>query len=141
MAPLGVAEDTLGSIRVPAAMCGIAGFRPTTFRYSPRGIAPLTSVFDTAGPHARTVVDLALFDSAITGDFNPLPLGSLNGVRLGISRTHYYAGLDSEVERVTDEALKRLRDAGAVLVEVDVPDLPKLWAAATFPIIGHEPYR
>jgi Asp-tRNA(Asn)/Glu-tRNA(Gln) amidotransferase A subunit family amidase len=138
MAPLGVAEDTLGSIRVPAAMCGIAGFRPTTFRYSPLGIAPLTSVFDTAGPHARKVVDLALFDSAITGDFNPLPLGSLSGVRLGIPRAHYYAGLDSEVERVTDEALKRLRDAGAVLVEVDVPDLPKLWAAVTFPIIGHE---
>lgn len=138
MAPLGVAEDTLGSIRVPAAMCGIAGFRPTTFRYSPHGIAPLTSVFDTAGPHARTVADLALFDSAITGDFNPLPLGSLKGVRLGISRSHYYADLDPEVERVAQEALRRLRDAGAVLVEADVPDLPKLWSAATFPIIAHQ---
>jgi indoleacetamide hydrolase len=138
MAPLGVAADTLGSIRVPAAMCGIAGFRPTTFRYSPRGIAPLTSVFDTAGPHARTVADLALFDSAITGDFNPLRVGSLNGVRLGISRAHYYADLDPEVERVTDEAVRRLRDAGAVLVEADVPDLPKLWDVVTFPIIGRE---
>jgi Asp-tRNA(Asn)/Glu-tRNA(Gln) amidotransferase A subunit family amidase len=137
MAPLGVAEDTLGSIRVPAAMCGIAGFRPSTFRYSPRGIVPL-SEFDTAGPHARTVSDLALFDSAITGDLSPLRAGSLKGVRLGISRTHYYADLDPEVEGVAGAALKRLSDAGAVLVEADVPDLPKLWDAVAFPIILHE---
>jgi mandelamide amidase len=138
MAPLGVAEDTLGSIRVPASMCGIAGFRPTTFRYSPRGIVPLTSVFDTAGPHARAVTDLALFDSAITSDFNPLRTGSLKGVRLGVSRTHYYTDLDPEVERVANDALKRLSNAGAVLVEADVPDLATLWDAVSFPIILHE---
>lgn len=138
MAPLGVAEDTLGSIRVPASMCGIAGLRPSTFRYSPRGITPLTSVFDTAGPHARTVADLALFDSAVTGDFNPLLTGSLKGVRIGVSRAHYYAGLDPEVERVSADALRRLREAGTVLVEADVPDLPKLWDAVNFPIILHE---
>src|SRR2546428_8360694 len=45
------------SIRVPAAMCAIAGFRPTTFRYSPRGVMPLTSVFDTIGPHARRIAE------------------------------------------------------------------------------------
>src|SRR5437867_2443802 len=111
MAPLGVAEDTCGSIRVPAAMCGIAGFRPTTFRYSPRGVMPLTSVFDTIGPHARTVADLALFDSVITGDFNPLRPVVPSGVRLGISRAHYFAGLDSEVARVVDETLRKLGDA------------------------------
>jgi mandelamide amidase len=138
MAPLGVAEDTCGSIRVPAALCGIAGFRPTTFRYSPSGIVPLTSMFDTGGPHARTVADLALFDSAITGDLNPLRAVSLKGVRLGISRAHYYADLDPEVERVTNEALKRLTDAGVVLVEADVPDLTKLVDAANFPIIWHQ---
>ena len=152
MAPLGVAEDTLGSIRVPASMCGIAGLRPTTFRYSPRGIVPLTSVFDTAGPLARTVSDLALFDSAITGDFNPLRMAPLKGVRLGVPRTHYYADLDPEVERVTKEALSKLSDAGVVLVEADVPDLPKLecfgstsgkwcrplWYVVTGPFVAYE---
>ena len=64
MAPLGVAEDTCGSIRVPAALCGIAGFRPTTLRYPSRGVMPLTPLFDTLGPHARTVADIVLFDSA-----------------------------------------------------------------------------
>jgi mandelamide amidase len=138
MAPLGVAEDTCGSIRVPAAMCGIAGFRPTTFRYSPRGVMPLTSVYDTVGPHARSVADLALFDSVITGDGSRLRPTSLRGVRLGISRAHYFAGLDPEVERVSSEALKKLKDAGATLVEVDLPDLTKLVDAANFPIIQNE---
>ncbi|HEY2946424.1 MAG TPA: indoleacetamide hydrolase [Vicinamibacteria bacterium] len=138
MAPLGVAEDTCGSIRVPAALCGIAGFRPTTFRYSPRGVMPLTSVFDTIGPHARTVADLALFDSVITGDLNPLRPVVARGVRLGISRAHYFAGLDSEVARVVDETLRKLGDAGVRFVEVDVPDLSKLVDAANQPIIQHE---
>ena len=138
MAPLGVAEDTCGSIRVPAAMSGILGFRPTTFRYTPRGVMPLTSVYDTVGPHARTVTDLALFDSVITGDVNPLRSVSLKGARLGISRAHYFTDLDPEVERVTDAALKKLREAGAVLVEADVPDLTRLVDAANFPIIQNE---
>jgi indoleacetamide hydrolase len=95
-------------------------------------------VYDTAGPHARTVSDLALFDSVVTSDFSPLQAVSLNGVRLGISRTHYYRDLDPEVDRVTTEALKRLADAGAVLIERDVPDLTKLVDAANFPIIQNE---
>ncbi|PYQ17993.1 MAG: hypothetical protein DMF81_26285, partial [Acidobacteria bacterium] len=119
MAPLGVAEDTCGSIRVPAALCGVAGFRPTTSRYSPRGVMPLTSVFDTVGPHARTVDDLALFDSVITGDFNALRPISPSGLRLGISRAHYFTGLDPEAGRVAGEALARLREAGVTLVEAD----------------------
>ena len=99
---------------------------------------PLTSVYDTIGPHARSVADLALFDSVITGDFSPLWAMSLKGVRLGISRAHYFTGLDPEVERVTNEALRKLVDAGAVLVEADVPDLTKLVDAANFPIIQNE---
>jgi len=138
MAPLGVAEDTAGSIRVPAAMCAIAGFRPTTFRYSPRGVMPLTSVFDTIGPHARTVGDLALFDSVVTSDGSPLRPVALRGVRLGVSRLHYFADLDPEVARVAEEALKKLRDAGVVLVEADVPDVARLVTAANSPIILHE---
>jgi mandelamide amidase len=138
MAPLGVAEDTCGSIRVPAALCGIAGFRPTTFRYSPRGVMPLASTFDTIGPHACTVDDLALFDSVVTGDFHPVPSPSARGVRLGVPRTHYFAGLDGEVARVAGEALAALAGAGVTLVEADVPDVSRLVADANFPIIFHD---
>jgi indoleacetamide hydrolase len=138
LAPLGVAEDTCGSIRVPAALCGVAGYRPTTFRYSPRGVMPLTPTYDTIGPLARTVADLVLFDSVVTGDFNPLPPLPRGGIRLALSRSHYFAGLDPEVARVTDEALKRLREAGVSFAEADVPDLSRLVEAANFPIIYHD---
>src|SRR5580698_1800672 len=82
MAPLGVAEDTEGSIRVPAAMCGISGFRPSTGRYSTRACVPISPLFDQVGPHARNVADLALFDSVAASDGSPLQAPSLQGLRL-----------------------------------------------------------
>jgi mandelamide amidase len=67
MAPLAIAEDTLGSIRVPASMCGLAGLRPSFGRYPDDGIMPLTvNKFDQVGPLARSVADLLLFDSVVT---------------------------------------------------------------------------
>ena len=138
MAPLGVAEDTCGSIRVPAALCGIAGFRPTTGRYSPYGVMPLAPLFDTLGAQARTAGDLALFDSVVTGEGSAQPTVLPRTVRLAIVRAHYFAGLDPEVERVTGEALSRLRDAGVTILEADLPDVTRLVEAANFPIIFHD---
>jgi mandelamide amidase len=138
MAPLGVAEDTCGSVRVPAALCGIAGLRPTTGRYSARGVMPLAPLFDTIGPHARTVADLALFDSVVTGDFRPVARPQSRGLRLAVSRAHYFEGLDPEVARVTGEALRMLGDGGFAFVEADVPDLTRLVDAAAFVIIFHD---
>ena len=86
LAPLGIAEDTEGSIRVPAAFCGIAGFRPTTGRYSTQGCVPISPLFDQVGPHARNVADLALFDSVLTGDWRKLEGPALTGLRLGVVR-------------------------------------------------------
>src|ERR1700680_2015597 len=102
MAPLGVAEDTEGSIRVPAAMCGIAGFRPTTTRYPSTGVVPISTLFDQVGPHARSVDDLALFDSVVTGDWNALRAAELKGVKLGVGRKYWYSGLEAEVERIAN---------------------------------------
>ncbi len=138
MAPLGVAEDTQGSIRVPAALCGICGFRPTTGRYSTAGAAPITPVFDQIGPHARSVDDLALFDAVLTGDTRPLPLAALAGVRLGLARRQYLDGVDPEVAAVTAAVLARLRDAGVVLVEVDLPEVPELVGRITGPLQLHD---
>lgn len=123
MAPLGIAEDTQGSIRVPAAMCGIYGFRPTTHRYPNEGVIPITPLFDQVGPHARNVADIALFDHVITGEPRVDGRGSLTRVRFGVPRAFFFHSLDAEVERITEEALRKLDDAGATLVEADVPDL------------------
>ena len=125
MAPLGIAEDTQGSIRVPAALCGICGFRPTTGRYPTAGTAPITPLFDQIGPHARAVADLALFDAVMTGDARPIVPAALKGLRLGIARDYYFAGIDPEVARVIEAAMARLRDAGVVLVEAPTPALSK----------------
>jgi len=134
MAPLAIAEDTLGSIRIPSTMCGICGLRPTYGRYPDDGIMPLTtSGFDQVGPLARTVEDLALFDSVVSGDGSPLPVVDLRGVRIGVA-DFFFANLDSEVERVAQEALDRLRDAGAIIVRAEVPDDVKAAAGAAFTI-------
>jgi len=129
MAPLAVAEDTLGSIRVPATMCGLAGLRPSFGRYPGDGIMPLTDAkFDQAGPLARSVGDLALFDAAVTGDRAPLTATPLKGVRIGIAPASLLSGLDPEVERVTTEAFHRLRAAGVTWVEAELRDAFKRYS-------------
>ncbi len=138
MAPVAMGTDTGGSVRIPAALCGVAGFRPTTGRYSQEGIVPISNTRDTAGPLARSVEDLALFDSVIAGAPGDLPDVSLEGARIGVPRAHFYDDLDPETERVANEALAALAAAGAVLIDADMPDIPKLDEAAGFPIALYE---
>lgn len=138
IAPLGIAEDTQGSIRVPAALCGIAGFRPTTGRYPSQGCAPITPLFDQVGPHARCVSDLVLFDAAITGEPAVLDPRPLAGVRLGLVRGYHFAGIDAGVATVIEAALVKLEAAGAVLVEADFPGLGELIGAITMIVQIHD---
>ncbi len=138
MAPLGVAEDTEGSIRVPAALCGLAGFRPTTGRYSTHGAVPISSLFDQAGPHARNVADLVLFDAVASADPRPLSAATVKGVRLAIARGYFFGGLDPEVERVTEAAIAKLRAAGAVVVEADLPGLAEFVDLITDQVQNHD---
>lgn len=138
VAPLGVAEDTQGSIRVPAALCGIAGFRPTTGRYPTSGVVPITPLFDQVGPHARSVADLVLFDTVVADRVEPLPSVALSGLRLGVDRAWFFEGLDPEVERITAAALDRLRAAGVELVEAPVPDLARLVSLTTAQVQLHD---
>ena len=138
MAPLGVAEDTEGSIRVPAALCGLAGFRPTTGRYSTLGAVPISPLFDQVGPIARTVADLVLFDTVASGDFSPRRPVSLDGVKLAVARGYFFADLAPEVERLTESALAKLRAAGAKLVEAEVPELAALIDLITNQVQFHD---
>ena len=138
LAPLGVAADTEGSIRVPAALCGIAGFRPTTGRYPSTGTAPISALFDQVGPHARVVADLALFDAVASGDHRPLAATPLAGVRLAVARGYYFDRLDPEVERIASAALRALAAAGVELVEAEVPDLAALVKLITAQVQNHD---
>ncbi len=123
--PAGLGTDTLGSVRIPAAFCGLAALRPSigpNREYSLDGVVPLRLSMDTIGPVARTVSDVALLHSAITGKPIAAPT-SIRGVRLGIPEQFYWQDIDPEVERVCRESLSKLKDAGAVLVDVDVSSI------------------
>ncbi len=128
IAPGGLGTDTGGSVRIPAAVNGGAGLRPTVGRYSLDGITPLDSARDTAGPMARTVADVALLDAVITGSEVVMP-AQLQGVRLGILAPRF-ADLDADTRQVVDATLSLLVAAGVELVDVDMPDLPALQDAA-----------
>jgi indoleacetamide hydrolase len=126
IAPAGVGTDTGGSVRIPAALCGIAGFRPSTGRYPQDGIVPISHTRDTAGLLARTVADLVLLDGVVGGIERVPAAVPLRGLRLGVPRALFYHGLDPALAALTEAALVRLAAAGAVLVEADVAGLEAL---------------
>ena len=138
MVPAGLGTDTGGSVRIPAALNGIAGLRPTVGRYSQQGITPLSHTRDTAGPMARTVRDLVLLDQVITGDRQPIPMAGLSGVRLGVVRIPFCQNIDGEVARILERSLEKLRAAGVQLVDVELPDLADLYAKAGPPMAAYE---
>ena len=137
--PGGLGSDTGGSSRIPSAVTGGAGFRPSIGRYDNSAVTPISHTRDTVGPMARTVSDVALLDAVITGGKVPEP-ATLKGIRLGVYRAHFFKNLDADTQAVTDAALEKLRKAGAAIVEVDMPDLQKLNGNASFPIALYEAY-
>jgi Asp-tRNA(Asn)/Glu-tRNA(Gln) amidotransferase A subunit family amidase len=139
LAPGGLGSDTGGSVRIPAALCGAAGLRPTVGRYSAEGVTPISHTRDTVGPMARTVADVALLDAVLTGGRVPAP-ASLRGVRLGVARAYFYRDLDEDTRVVTERALEKLRSAGVVLVDVDLPGLEQTNNAISFPVALYEAY-
>lgn len=137
MAPGGIGSDTGGSVRIPAALCGVVGFRPTTGRWSQAGIVPISHTRDTAGPMTRSVADCELLDAVVTGS-SAADAVSLRGLRLGVPRAHFWTPLDAEVARLMEGVLVSLKEAGAVLVEADIPDVGRLDGEAGFPIALYE---
>ena len=138
MAAAGLGTDTGGSVRIPAALNGIAGLRPTLGRYSQDGITPIAHTRDTAGPMAREVADLVLLDSVITGARDRVTAAPLRGLRLGVCRALFFRNLDPATEQQTDAALDRLRAAGAETVDVDMPGLVDLNGKISFPVALYE---
>lgn len=138
MAPAGLGSDTGGSVRIPAALCGISGLRPTLLRWPQEGIVPISHTRDTPGPMTRSVADLVLLDGIVTGGATTEKPVELKGLRLGVPRGHFWENLHPDTAKVAEATLKLLRDAGAVLVEADVPNVAALDQAAGFPIALYE---
>jgi aspartyl-tRNA(Asn)/glutamyl-tRNA(Gln) amidotransferase subunit A len=135
MVPLSIGTDTGGSIRGPAAFCGIVGLKQTYGRVSRHGVTTLSWTLDHAGPMTSTVGDAAAMLEVIAGaDPNdptcaadPVPpyaerlTRDLRGVRIGVPSRHFTDDAHPEVERAYRAALATLKDLGAALVDVDVP--------------------
>ena len=133
----GLGSDTGGSIRGPASYCGISGIKPTFGRVSKEGCAPLGYSLDNVGPLTRTVRDCAIMLEAIAG-YDPadpctvnVPVpsmtagldGTLAGVRVGVARDYFFTApeLEAEVKAAVLAAIEAMRDAGATIVDVDLP--------------------
>ncbi|TAL79565.1 MAG: indoleacetamide hydrolase [Burkholderiaceae bacterium] len=136
-APAALGTDTGGSVRLPAALCGLVGLRPTIGRYATDGVVPLCRTRDTVGPIARTVADVALLDSILSGD-DASPSVDLAGLRLGVPRDTLFDDLEAGVAQAVQDVLRQLEKSGVVLVEADVPRYRELDEAVGFPLVFHE---
>jgi aspartyl-tRNA(Asn)/glutamyl-tRNA(Gln) amidotransferase subunit A len=143
MVPLAVGTDTGGSIRVPAAYCGVAGLKPTYDLVSRSGVFPLSWSLDHVGPIARSAADASPLLRTMAGDRLPAaqepPLGgdSLRGLRVAVVGEHMGDDVRPDVRAAFDRALADLEGAGATVVEASVPSLAYA-DDALFPIFGPE---
>ena len=133
--PLALGSDTGGSIRQPAALCGVVGLKPTYGRVSRYGLLAFGSSLDQIGPLTRTVRDAALALTAIAGvdpadatsapepvpDYPASLTGDVRDLRIGVPRALFDRGIDGEVAGALDEALRTFASRGATIVDVELP--------------------
>lgn len=119
-----IGTDTAGSIRLPASLCGVVGFKPTYDLVSTRGIIPLSTSLDHAGPIARTVEDAAIVLDAIT-DGPPRFRDSLKtppaSFKLGIPRKYFYENVDPQILAAVERAIELFKNQGFTTHEIDLP--------------------
>ena len=137
LVPAGLGTDTGGSVRIPAALNGIAGLRPTVGRYSQSGIVPISTTRDTAGPMARSVADLILLDGVITGTETTLEPVPANQIRMGMPMA-FNGGVDPETARLMEAAVAKMKDAGIEIVDTDLPTVMDLNGKVGFPVALYE---
>ncbi|WP_321886374.1 indoleacetamide hydrolase [Paraburkholderia bannensis] len=142
--PSGLGTDTGGSTRIPAALCGIVGLRPsvgdggTQRRYhDPHAVVPISHTRDTVGPMGRTVADVALLDGVITG-MGPLAKAPIANLRVGLPAP-FWSELEAATEDVARAALAKLAAAGVTFVPVEMSDIFTLNDRVSMAIALHEP--
>ncbi|WP_211450709.1 amidase [Collimonas antrihumi] len=129
MAVAAIGSDTGGSVRIPAALCGLTGFKPTARRVSLQGALPLSTQLDSIGPIANSVACCATLDAILAGEpVLELTPYSLRGLRLALPTTLVLDGIDSHVAAAFANARRRLQAAGALVEEIEIPEFAALAA-------------
>ena len=138
LVPIALGSDTGGSIRQPAGLCGIVGFKPTYGRVSRYGLLAFASSLDQIGPFATTVEDAALVFSVMGGfdahdstsspeampDLSAALSGDVAGLRIGVPRAFLGEGVDEAILKAFESALATLAARGAKLIDIDLPHAP-----------------
>jgi mandelamide amidase len=139
LASAGLGTDTGGSTRIPAAFCGIAGFRPSIGRYGGDGVMTMSRTRDTVGPMASDVAGLRLLDASMAfgvADSGSVP--SVDGVRFGYPRGMIAELAAPEMAAAIERVVATIADAGATIVEIELAGLMAINARASFPIALYE---
>lgn len=137
MAAAAIGSDTGGSVRIPAALCGLTGFKPTAKRVPLQGVVPLSASLDSVGPLARSLACCALLDSLMAGRTPAAPeRRPVAELRLAVPRHYVLEDLDATVGAAFARTLTRLSEQRARIEEIDFPELdeiPALGAKGGFP--------
>src|SRR5580700_416142 len=126
-AVVAIGTDTGGSVRIPAALCGIVGFKPTQKRISRDGATPLSATLDSIGPLANSVAFCAIADAIIAGEppLVPPPIPA-EGLRLGVPQSYVLDGLAAEVANAFADACSMLSRAGARVIDLPLGELSEM---------------
>ncbi|BCH68154.1 hypothetical protein RvVAT039_pl09870 (plasmid) [Agrobacterium vitis] len=133
----GIGTDTGASVRLPAALCGVVGFRPTFGNYPTDGIVPVSPSRDTPGLIVRSVEDAVLLDRIIRNKC-PTQNMSLKGLRLGLPRSHFFDNLEPHVAAASERAIRRLATNQMTFVEADIPNVAELTRKVSLPVAIYE---
>jgi len=129
---ISIGSDTGGSVRIPASLSGVVGFKPTARRVPLTGAFPLSSTLDSIGPLARTVAECAVADAVMAGEvpaaLTPIPL---SGLRVGIPRGVLFEDTEGDVATAFDQCLRKVERAGARVADLSIDDLLGEMRAAT----------
>jgi len=132
-----IGTDTGGSIRQPASLCSIVGFKPTYGRVSRYGVIAMASSLDCIGPMTKTVEDSTILLNILAGkDYNdsttlnnPVPdyqkslSGDIKGLKIGLPKEFFGAGMDTEVEKIVRDGIEKIKNLGAEIVEISLPSV------------------
>ena len=145
---LSLGSDTGGSIRQPAALCGVVGMKPTYGRVSRYGLIAFGSSLDQIGPFSRDVTDCAILLNALSGydsrdstsvnrpvpDYTKALTKNIRGVKIGIPKEYFIEGINAEVKKAVERAIETLKKLGAEVVEISLPHTE--YAVATYYIVA-----